>query len=93
MLDFLFAFIENIRPISDDVKGYISEHLELVEVPKNHCFLRDGERCDHVYIVVKGILRMYYLKDGEEVCSRFAEEGQLCISVNSFFPECLDMNL
>jgi CRP-like cAMP-binding protein len=85
MLDFLFAFIENIRPINDEVKEYISQNLELVEVPRNHCFLRDGDRCDHVYIVVKGILRMYYIKDGEEVCSRFAEEGQLCLSVNSFF--------
>ena len=85
MLDFLFEFIDDIRPISDEVKDFISQHLELVEVPRNHCFLREGERCDHVFIVVKGILRMYYLKNEEEVCSRFSKEGQLCVSVNSFF--------
>ena len=85
MLEFLFKFMDTIYPLSDEVKRNIEHSMEIIEVPKNHLLLREDQRCDHIFVVISGVVRMYYIKDGQEVCSRFAEEQQLCLPVNSFF--------
>ena len=83
--EFLVGYLENIRQLSDAVKADLDKYLEIIEVPKNHILLREGQRCDYVYVILKGIARMYYLKDEEEVCSRFAEDQQMILSVDSFY--------
>jgi CRP/FNR family transcriptional regulator, anaerobic regulatory protein len=85
MLDFLFKNINDIYPLSDALKQDLETYLEIMEVPKGHHLLRAGQRCEYVFVVVTGLIRMYYIKDQEEVCSRFAENQQLILSVNSFY--------
>ncbi len=85
MFEFLFAYFNNIRPVSDKIVADVERYLEILEIPKNQVLLREGQRADYLFVVIKGALRMYYIKDGEEICSRFAEEHQMCLSVQSFF--------
>src|ERR1700733_8018637 len=85
MLEVLFKYMNSIRPLSDELKEVLSENLEIIEVPKKQVLLREGETCDYIYVVIKGLLRMYYIKDGQEVCSRFMDEERMCISINSFY--------
>ncbi len=86
MLELLFKYIDSIRPISDELKEAIASSFEIIEVPKRYKLLSDGQTCNYIYVVEKGLLRMYYIKDGEEVCSRFMDEQyMLAMSVNSFY--------
>jgi len=85
MLTNLMQFINSVRPINDLLKADIERYLEVVELQKNHILLREGQRSDYIYVVIKGLLRMYYMKEGEEVCSRFMDEGHLSLSVKSFY--------
>ncbi len=85
MLTPLFNLMNSIRPLSDELKSVLAEKLEIIEVPKKHLLLKDGQTCNYIYVVVKGLLRMYYVKDGEEICSRFMHETNMAISVNSFY--------
>ncbi len=85
MLDKLFGYMNTIRPISEELKEVLTMNLEIIELPKKHLLLKEGETSDYIYVVIKGILRMYYLKDEIEVCSRFMEENRMAMSVNSFY--------
>ena len=71
--------------MSPELKGILEQKMEIIEVPKKTVLLKDGQRCDYVYVVLKGLLRMYYIKEDDEICSRFMEEGHISISVYSFF--------
>jgi len=86
MLDTLFTYINSIRPISDELREAIASSFEIIEVPKRHKLLVEGQTSNYIYAVEKGLLRMYYVKDGEEICSRFMDEQyMLAMSVNSFY--------
>jgi CRP-like cAMP-binding protein len=85
MLTELFKRLNAIRIMSDELKVVLTKDLEIIEVPKRTVLLKDGERCDYAYVVLSGLMRMYYIKEGEEICSRFMDEEHICISVFSFF--------
>jgi CRP-like cAMP-binding protein len=83
----LEAFIQRLRgfhPVSADLEQTI-RGLEIVEVPRNTILLREGQREDFAWVIIKGLIRSYYIKDGEEICSRFNQEDQVVLSVASFY--------
>ncbi len=85
MLQTLFNYISNIHPISEEITRELDRCFEIIEVPKREFLLREGETCDYLYVVLSGLLRMYYVKDSEEICSLFIEEKYLFHSPHSFY--------
>ncbi len=86
MLEPLFKVITSISPMSNELMASLEASFEITEVPKRTLLLADGQTSNYIYVVLKGLLRMYYVKDGEEVCSRFMDEQYLlAMSVNSFY--------
>lgn len=81
----LFQHIEAIRPMSEALKTRLINDLEIIEVPKKHILLRDGQTADYLYVVLSGLLRSYYIKEDAEICSRFMKENHIVVSVNSFY--------
>ena len=47
MLDSLFAYLDNIRPLSPELRDRLSKDLEIIEVSKKELLLRDGDRADY----------------------------------------------
>lgn len=85
ILHSLFQHLDAIRPMNEQLRERLITDLEIVEVPKKTVLLRDGETADYLYVVLSGLLRSYYIKDGNEVCSRFMKENHIVVSVNSFY--------
>lgn len=85
MLTPLIEFMHGIRPISAPLKTVLEQKLEIIELPKKTLLLKEGQACNHIHVVLSGILRMYYIKDAEEICSRFIDESLMAISVKSFY--------
>jgi CRP/FNR family transcriptional regulator, anaerobic regulatory protein len=65
----------------------LQKDLEIIEVPKKTMLLRDGQTAHYIYIVVKGLLRSYYIKEDIEISNRFMKENHIIISVNSFYAQ------
>lgn len=74
-----------IYPVSEELQESLTQYYDIVELPKKHVLLKQGQVCDHVYFVIKGLLRSYYLKDGVDICSRFTQEQHIVFSINSFY--------
>ena len=53
-------------------------------VAKNNFLSREGDTERYLYYVIEGILRIYYLHDGEEVCVGFSYDDTLICSYPSF---------
>ena len=55
--------------------------LESILVPvkfgKNEMILREGETCNSIYWVVKGLVRQFYYKNGKEVRSIWPQRTRL----------------
>lgn len=84
MLDTFLQRLRGIHPVSEGLEAAI-RNLDIVKVPKGTLLLREGPREDFAWIVLKGLLRSYYIKDDEEICSRFNAEDQIVLSVAFFY--------
>lgn len=81
----LLIQLNAIHPLSDGLREHLSIILKSLELPKKGFLLRAGHVCRSICFVQKGLLRCFYLKEDQEVCSWFMKEGDVITSVESFF--------
>ena len=81
----LFQFLSSIHPLSDPLKQFLFDNLLEIQVPKKHFLLKVGRICHNIYFIQKGLVRCFYIKDDREISSWFMKEGDVIISVDSFF--------
>ena len=70
------------------------EELDLLEsilvakkYAKNEKILDEGEICENIYWIVKGLVRQYYYKNGKELTEYMATENTICMCIESLFRE------
>ena len=65
--------------------------LESILVPmkfqKGEMILKEGEICDAIYWVAKGLVRQFYFKNGKELTEYMATENTIFMSIESLFKE------
>ena len=61
----LFTFFENYVPLSEISKEMIRSAVEIVKFKKNKIIINEGAQNNFMYIIKKGIVKGYYLKQGE----------------------------
>ena len=61
----------------------IEPHLSTKRIQSGEYFLRQGEVSKSIAFVEKGILRLYYLMDGNEVTTAFHQEGTITCAYES----------
>ncbi|MFL5811219.1 MAG: Crp/Fnr family transcriptional regulator [Flavisolibacter sp.] len=83
----LLHFLYLIHPLSDELKAYLFRHLKTQEIARNGMLLRGGHICRNVYFIEKGLLRCFYHKGDTEVSSWFMKEGDVIISIESFYQQ------
>ena len=81
----ILEFLNGLYPLSDDIRQRLLLILKQEDFKKKTHLLKEGQISNHVYFIVKGLLRVYYLKEEVEVCSGLLCEGGVVISVKSFF--------
>ncbi|MBC9795937.1 Crp/Fnr family transcriptional regulator [Sinomicrobium weinanense] len=73
------SLVEHIKryiSVNRKEEKVIREHLEPLSLKKKTLLLETGQICQAEYFVVKGCLRMYFIKDnGTEQITRFAIEN------------------
>ena len=72
----LINYFSSFRPLSDDEATAIKESMEISVVPKGTILLKEGQAANDNYFVLKGCVRQYYLKNGEENISHFFSENE-----------------
>jgi CRP/FNR family transcriptional regulator, anaerobic regulatory protein len=83
----LVQFLESIYPMSDGLKQHLATVLKIKELERREYLLKSGHVSRIISFIDKGLLRCFYNKDHHEVCSWFMKEGDVIVSVESFFSQ------
>ena len=63
--------INQISSINDNDWKLFAKHLKLKSYNKGDYFVKEGQLCNHIGFLNKGIARVYYVIDGKEITSYF----------------------
>ena len=84
-MDNLLFFLDSIHPLSEELRTYLLRTVKSRNLRKKAFLLRPGHVCRCIYFIQRGLLRAFYLKGDLEVCSWFMKEGDICVSIESFY--------
>jgi CRP/FNR family transcriptional regulator, anaerobic regulatory protein len=85
----LLQYLNSIHPLTSPLEEYLVKILKHRKFSKKEFLLKAGHICRSVCFVQQGLFRCFYLKDQHEVCSWFMKEGDVIVSVESFFNQTI----
>lgn len=74
MQDLLFDFISKYISLTEDEKNAITSLNIFRTMKKGATLLKEGQKSNEAYFVIKGCIRKYYITDGEEITTAFYTE-------------------
>lgn len=74
MQDILFNFISKYISLTEDEKNALLSLDQFRSVKKGTILLKEGQKSQENYFVIKGCIRVYYVLDGEEKTTAFYTE-------------------
>ena len=83
MLEFLYA----VFPLSEDLNVHLQEIVKFREIRKKDYLLKAGHVSRNIYFIQSGLLRCFYLKGENEICSWFMKERDMIVSIESFYDQ------
>lgn len=83
----LLQYINSIYPLSTEIIEALGRNLKTKNYSKKEFVLKEGQTCKNIYFIEKGLLRCFYIKGAKEVSTWFMKEGDMVISVESFFKQ------
>ena len=97
MQDLLFNFISKYVSLTDDEKNAILSLDIFRSVKKGTILLKEGQKSQDSYFVLKGCIRTYYVLDGEEKTTAFYTEMEVltppCVlskTPSEYFISCVE---
>ena len=84
MDDELLNLFSEFPSLNEEEIKAIAESINVRSVKKGTILLNEGSISKECYSVLKGLVRQYYIKDGEEKTTAFFTEGQAVASFSSY---------
>jgi len=81
----LIIFLHGIAPLSPKLEKWLRSIIRRYVYKAGDKILVPGKKCDKIFFVRTGLIRIYHMLDNQEVSDWFIKEGDVCISVGSFF--------
>lgn len=71
-------------PLKEDELNNLIKNVTIKTIPARTILLSEGDVVTNVFLIIKGCLRTYFIKDnGSEITSQFFIEGQMVMSFQS----------
>lgn len=84
-METLLHYLQAIHPLSPGLVDFLQQTLKVKELLKRDYLLRAGHVCQKICFIQKGLLRCFNIMGEHEVCSWFMKEGDVIVSVESFY--------
>ena len=69
--------------LENDILQYILDSASYIKHSEGTKLIRTGERHNYFYLIVKGSVKTYYLKDTKQVCTWFAFENDIVATLTN----------
>jgi len=76
--------LEKLVIFTDEEWQLFRLHLQYKTLKKKAFFIKAGQVCNEVGFIVSGSVRLYHVKDGEEITNYFCLDNELISSYKSF---------
>ena len=73
--------------MTHDELDVLESILRPMKFAKNEKILNEGETCENIYWVAKGLVRQFYYKNGKELTEHMAVENSIIMCIDSLFKE------
>lgn len=73
----IIAFLSKYVDISKELESAILKHSKIKQFSKKSIVLKEGQIARECFFVLKGCMKKYFLKDGEEKITAFYTEGNV----------------
>jgi CRP-like cAMP-binding protein len=83
----LLQYLNSIYPLTPELQTYLIQNLQRRELVANSFWLREGEVCNKIAFIEKGLMKVFYNLDDKEIIVWFNKECDITISVKSFFKQ------
>lgn len=79
-------YINTFVPLSANAAEELLGKSKKENLPKHYLLHREGEICERVFFIEKGMVRWFYLdEEGREITDSFAAENSFVTAFDSFF--------
>lgn len=87
MVDKVKIYLERLMPMDEQDFALLMSMAQVRNFDKKIIVVYEGETEPYLNLVMKGLVRKYFLKGDEEVVTQFASEGELISSADSFLSQ------
>jgi CRP/FNR family transcriptional regulator, anaerobic regulatory protein len=84
MFSQIYSYTDNIVPFTVSEKAIFESAFTILQVPKKFKLAEEGKTAKEIFFINKGLVRLYYTKDGEEITGYIFKEGLFASSFDSF---------
>ena len=84
----MYSALQNIvgmANLSPKVVELLNNYVTILDMPKNSILIKQGQHCNHFYIIEKGFARIFSEIDGKEITILFAKEDDIITSTYALF--------
>jgi len=78
------TILNYFHPVSDGIVKFLREHAYLVFFSKGELLLEEGQVCEHIYFVRKGVVRGFIREGKKDITTWITAEGEMVSSILSF---------
>jgi CRP/FNR family transcriptional regulator, anaerobic regulatory protein len=78
-------YFNSITPLPPALVEDIFKYAVIKEFKKNEFILKEGKVSNYTSWIISGLIRSYYMKDGEEITTKFLWEGAPITSTYSYY--------
>ena len=79
----LFEFINQINGINETIEEELSLISEFRYIPKGYSIISSGKRCEELFFIQKGLVKLQFDSDDTEFIMRFFQENLLFSDLES----------
>src|SRR5215218_8158533 len=81
----VLLFLNAVYPLSASGINAFEERIQYADVKKKTWLLKAGQVCTNIYFIHSGLIRSFTKEGDKEICSWFMKEGDMVISIKSFY--------
>jgi len=78
------TILNYFHPVSDGIVKFLKEHAYSVFFSKGELLLEEGQVCEHIYFVRKGVVRGFIREGKKDITTWITAEGEMVSSILSF---------
>jgi CRP-like cAMP-binding protein len=86
----MYTALQNLigmAQLTPDVAEHLNSCFAVIDIPKDSILIRQGQSCNHFYLIEKGFARIFSNINGKEITTLFARENDIITSTYALFTQ------